>query len=143
MTTVTFVSPATNSTFYLLADNTTVTSLVNSITDECTVSVFSTTTPAPYNASADSSHPRPEQVIQYYRASSVALALEGYNDTSALSENQTAPDVPLPSWVDHTMLGCLNKTIGDQVPLVNDASLHAGNPVLALFVMLVSMMLLL
>jgi len=124
MVEATFTSPTSNSTFHVLSDNTTVTSLIGSVSANCSLGANSSTVVFPYNSnSTDPSQPRPEQVIQYYRASSVALTLDGYNDTSALAENQTAPDVPLPSWVDHTTLDCLNSTIGQAVPLIdNDAS---------------------
>ena len=36
--------------------------------------------------------PRPEQVVQYYRASSAVLALQNYNNTSTFEEEGT-PDV--------------------------------------------------
>ena len=123
----TFTSPTSNSTFHLLADNSTVVSLIGSVSANCTLGANSSTTPVVYNSnSTDPSQPRPEQVIQYYRASSVALTLDGYNDTSALAENQTAPDVPLPSWVDQTTLNCLNQTIGQAVPLINGAFTSTG-----------------
>jgi len=64
--------------------------------------------------------------VQYYRASSVVLTLDGYNDTAALGENVTnAADpiyhVPLPNTTDTTLLNCLNETIGAAVPLADGA----------------------
>ena len=69
--------------------------------------------------------------MQYYRASSVTLLLDGYNDTSALSDdaNTTAP-VPIPAWVDTALLDCLNDTIGEAVPLISTSAqgrLYAPN----------------
>lgn len=61
---------------------------------------------------------RPETIIQYYRASSVALSLDGYNNTAAFSGHENDTDAPLPSWVDSTFLQCVNATIGEAVPLV-------------------------
>lgn len=89
----------------------------------------SSTAPAPFNAT--NTQPRPEQAVQYYRASSVTLLLEGYNDTSALSDdaNSTAP-VPIPAWVDTALLDCLNDTIGEAAPLVGSGArdrLYAPN----------------
>ena len=53
------------------------------------------------------------------------LTLDGYNDTTALTANtntsQTAPDTPLPSGIDTTLLNCLNSTIGAAAPLVDGA----------------------
>jgi hypothetical protein len=69
----------------------------------------------------------PEQVVQWYRASSFALSLDGYNNTAALPANAPAsntsaapsmPDTPLPAAVSGTFLACLNSTIAAAVPLV-------------------------
>jgi hypothetical protein len=70
---------------------------------------------------------RPEQVVQYYRASSFALSLDIYNNTASLPVNQpkdndTAPsvlaDTPLPAGLNKAFLACLNATIGFSVPLI-------------------------
>lgn len=71
-----------------------------------------------YNGSAFGS-PQPESAIQYYRASSVVLTVDGYNDTSASSTNPSLPDIPLPTTIDSHLLECLNSTIGLAVPLVD------------------------
>ncbi|KAK0501410.1 hypothetical protein EDD18DRAFT_1347495 [Armillaria luteobubalina] len=98
MISVTFNSSAgDSSTFHVVSDNTTVTSLISDITGNCSslLNTSSTITTYAYNAS-NSSVPQPEQVIQYYRASSVYLTLDGYNNTAVFgSENTT--DVPLPA----------------------------------------------
>ena len=61
----------------------------------------------------------------------VALTLDGYNDTSALSDNaNTTAPVPIPAWVDTTLLDCLNDTIGEAVPLISTSAqgrLYAPN----------------
>ncbi|KAI0069513.1 hypothetical protein K474DRAFT_1702573 [Panus rudis PR-1116 ss-1] len=107
MTTSAFVSASSNSTFHLLSDNTTVTDLIPAIVSNCTQfnlnANASSSSPSPYNSS-DPFQPRPEQVIQYFRGSSVALTLDGYNDTTALLDNPSGPDVPIPSWVDGTLM---------------------------------------
>jgi hypothetical protein len=133
MTQITFVSASpsssSNSTFFVLADNTTTASLLASIWDNCT-SVFSTSlstpnnsVPLPYNDTVPGS-PQPEQAVQYYRASSVVLTLNGYNDTAALADNVTGPvdDVPLPGNTDQNLLNCLNYTIGAAVPLIDSGA---------------------
>ncbi|KAK0238994.1 hypothetical protein EDD85DRAFT_951206 [Armillaria nabsnona] len=120
MVSVTFNSSAGDSSkFQVVSDNTTVTSLVSDITGNCSSLLntpFTITTNA-YNTS-DPSAPRPEQIIPYYRASSVYLTLDGYNNT-AVSESENATDVPLPAWVNTTVIDCLNQTIGAAVPLVD------------------------
>ncbi|TBU47132.1 hypothetical protein BD309DRAFT_952645 [Dichomitus squalens] len=116
-----FSSPSSNSTFRIVSDNSTVTSLIASIAANCTglFSSNSSTSPVPYGSST--SDPRPEGAIQYYRASSVALTLDGYNNTAALGTNVNATQAPLPANVDTKLLACLNGTIGEAVPLINSA----------------------
>ena len=63
----------------------------------------------------------PQQVIQYYRASSAVLTLDGYNNSATFSSNESASDSPLPQNIDTTLLECLNQTIGSAVPLVDGA----------------------
>ena len=122
MTQANFVSNGTNTTFHLLADNSTVTSLISTIDGNCSSSLSSSssTTAVPYNTS-DPNAPRPEQAVEYYRASSVVLTLDGYNNTAALSDDSNAADTPLPTNIDTTLLDCLNQTIGLSVPLVDAA----------------------
>ncbi|KAI0317055.1 hypothetical protein OF83DRAFT_185343 [Amylostereum chailletii] len=125
-----FVSNTTNTTYHLLADNATTVTLISTIRSACASqdlnNASSSSAPSAYNAST-ASDPQPEQAIQYYRASSVVLTLDGYNDTSALGNDSSAPATPLPSGIDTTLLACLNSTIGDNVPLV-DAGAYWGPP---------------
>ncbi|KAF9814144.1 hypothetical protein IEO21_05282 [Rhodonia placenta] len=126
LTQATFTSNSTNSTFWVVADNATVSALITTIYDNCTLGSNSSTAPTPFSGNA--SQAQPEQVIQYYRASSVALALDGYNDTAKLT-NPNATDVPLPSWMDTQLEGCLNATIAASVPLVSAADMRWQPPV--------------
>lgn len=114
-----------NTTFHIVSDNSTVTSLIDTVSGNCSshLSLSSDKTPFPFNASSPSA-PQPGQVIQYYRASSVALTLDSYNNSATFSSNQNATDTPLPSNIDMTLLNCLNQTIALSVPLVD------GSPVL-------------
>lgn len=132
-----FTSSTDNTTFYLITDNTTAISLVESIQSNCS-SLLSTSvsaTPIAYNES-DHSSPQPEQAVQYYRASSAALLLQGYNNTAELTDTQNQTDTPLPSNINQAMLSCLNDTIGAAVPLVDGAprlNLGSSSGVLGLF----------
>ena len=127
MMTAAFQSSSQNTTFRLVADNTTVSDLIPAITSNCSSSLSnpSAITATAYNDSAAA--PKPEQAIQYYRASSVALTLDGYNNTGALQAEGT-PDTPLPSNIDTTLLNCLNQTIGAAVPLVGAANIRWSAP---------------
>ncbi|TFY79891.1 hypothetical protein EWM64_g4126 [Hericium alpestre] len=133
MTQAHFVSNVTGSSFHVFSDNTTLASLIASIQSNCTAfdlnNSSSSATPASYNGS-DPSDPQPESAVQYYRASSVVLTLDGYNNTAAINgsaANVNATPAALPSGVDTTLLNCLNDTIGLGVPLL-DAGVHWGPP---------------
>lgn len=113
-------------TYRIIGDNTSVTAVFDALVANCTVANSSTAItafdPSPLT------YPLPEQVIQYYRASSLALSLDGYNNTAALILNMpasnssapiTMPDTPLPANVNMTFLACINLTTGASVPLVD------------------------
>lgn len=117
--TVTFTG-ANSNLFRVLADRTTITSLRLAIMIDCNSALASRDMPmAPYDSNSNSSLPRPEQVVQYYRASTVALSLDGYNNTATYTEDVSVADTPLPSTVDNALLTCINSTIGAKVPLVD------------------------
>jgi len=70
---------------------------------------------------------QPDACLQYYRGSSFALGLDGYeNGQPAVGTNDTAaleaPLAALPSSVNQTYFSCLNSTIGQDVPLVEEAA---------------------
>ncbi|KAJ7113892.1 hypothetical protein C8R44DRAFT_795929 [Mycena epipterygia] len=114
-------------TFRLVADNMTVTALITDIAANCSsflVPESLNITAAALNVSAADAQ-KPEEVVQYYRASSVALSLDGYNNTAIFAADSnsttTTADTPLPVGIDVKLLDCLNNTIGLAVPLVNGA----------------------
>lgn len=125
-----FMSNMTNNQFRVLADNLTVTNLIIDISDSCIgASNFSSVVPTPYND--NSTAPLPEQVIQYYRASTVALSLDSYNNTAVFGD-ENATNVPLPSDVDVDLMNCLNITIGEAVILMNGFTTFTPLPGLGL-----------
>ncbi|KAI5119151.1 hypothetical protein M0805_005230 [Coniferiporia weirii] len=134
LTTVAFSSASGNTTMHIVADNATTTSLLSSVAANCSSLLASNSTGGQtvlaFNPSNTSSL-QPEQAVEYYRASSIVLTLDGYNDTVALQQNASAntPPTPLPSWVNVTMLDCLNQTIGAAAPLINGAPSPMGLPV--------------
>jgi len=115
-----------NTVFRILSDNTTITSLIDSINQNCSshLSSSSSKSLSPFNISSPNA-PQPEQAIQYYRASSAVLTLDGYNNSATFSNCENTPDAPLPSNIDMQLLGCLNQTIGLAVPLVNGSAFLA------------------
>lgn len=71
----------------------------------------------------------PNQTTAYYRGSSFALLLDGYDngqpnitDTDGNSTQVATPLAPLPSTVDVAYFNCLNSSIGNTVPLVDATS---------------------
>ena len=116
----------------VLADKSTVSSLIGTVDANCSSHLSKDNTsssPTPYTN--QSTAPGPEQAIQYYRASSVALVLDGY-DSGVLNGTQNlnasvAPVSSLPDGTDITLLRCLNDTIGLGVPLI-DAGFRTGPP---------------
>jgi hypothetical protein len=105
-----------NTTFRIVADNTTVSALLVDILANCSSDIFSPSTIESSTFNDSLASPKPEQTVQYYRASTVALTLDGYNNTGAL-EAEGTPDTPLPTNIDSNLLNCLNSTIGEAVPL--------------------------
>lgn len=84
---------------------------------------------AVYNVDDASHVVQPEQVVQWYRASSFALSMDSYNNSASSlalmpQNNDTAAlpssaDSPYPADTDLDFLGCLNITIGQSVPLID------------------------
>ncbi|KAK6974614.1 hypothetical protein R3P38DRAFT_3132548 [Favolaschia claudopus] len=116
-----FQSNSTGTTFLLVADNDTVMDVMPDVSANCsqwlTPASIDTITSTPFNASRVA----PEQVVQYYRASSVALTLDGYNNSAVFAPENSTDDTPLPTGIDDNLLGCLNYTIAQAVPLVDGA----------------------
>ncbi|KAI5121695.1 hypothetical protein M0805_002770, partial [Coniferiporia weirii] len=115
-----------NVTYRILGDNSSVISVFAALVSNCSV-VNATSEFYAYSAS-ESIWPVPEQVVQYYRASSFLLSLDGYNNTASLPANMPASnnsasvsiaDTPLPSSLNITFFECVNQTIGASVPLVD------------------------
>ncbi|KAF7288589.1 hypothetical protein MIND_01425500 [Mycena indigotica] len=124
MASLPFTSNSSSSTFHLVADNTTLSSLLAPITTNCSsflASPSANTTLSPFNSSALF----PEQVVQYFRASSVALTLDGYNNSAVFAAENSTSDTALPAGTDLALLACLNATIGQAVPLVSGAESQA------------------
>ncbi|KAG5651417.1 hypothetical protein H0H81_008725 [Sphagnurus paluster] len=120
LTTLTYVSASSNdSTFRILTDNITATYLIASLATCNNLSSASSPIPQNYAALIPIGTPLPVQAIQYYRASSVVLTIDGYNNTAALSPMGSVSNVLLPGTTDIALLNCLNHTIGSTVILIN------------------------
>ncbi|KAH6918327.1 hypothetical protein BKA70DRAFT_1394021 [Coprinopsis sp. MPI-PUGE-AT-0042] len=122
-----------NTTFRFLTDRDSVEAMKPILVQECGSMIQNNDNIATerYNGSTVTP-PRPEQVVQYFRASTAALSLDGYNNT-AIFEEEGTPDVSLPANIDTSLLECLNKTIGDAIPLEDNAGLSHSPAPLAIF----------
>ncbi|KAF8991256.1 hypothetical protein BDZ89DRAFT_973907 [Hymenopellis radicata] len=124
--TAAFQSASTNTIFRIVSDNDTVVDLIDSINSNCSSRLTTTsTTAAPFDAGLV----KPEQIVQYYRASSAALSIDGYNNSAALSntDDSSIQDTPIPPSVDSALLECLNITIGTAIPLVDGGEFLSTN----------------
>lgn len=126
--TFTLQSQSDNTTIRILADNATAISLIPNIAGNCSNVLNQDTTYGtkrvkfvPYQDNM----PVPEQAIQYFRANSIAMTLDGYNNTMASNETSPAGEhTPFPGWANQDLIGCVNKTIGEAALLIttNDDS---------------------
>ncbi|RDB26997.1 hypothetical protein Hypma_005075 [Hypsizygus marmoreus] len=121
-----FKSGVTGTVYRVVADNATVVALCQEISAKCSGSIADSNS-APVADSGDASQAKPEQAVQYYRASSVVLTLDGYNNSAIFASDDT-PDVALPSNIDTQLLSCMNDTIGQAVPLVDFAPVRMPFP---------------
>ncbi|KZT04515.1 uncharacterized protein LAESUDRAFT_737932 [Laetiporus sulphureus 93-53] len=116
-----FTDAYSNTTVCILSDNSTVASLIASISANCSLSASSSKTPLPFNAT--SSRPCPEQAIMYYRGSSATMTLVGYNNTNLFSNNTASVMLPLPSWANTSFISCVNETTIAAIPLFGRATM--------------------
>ncbi|KDQ56798.1 hypothetical protein JAAARDRAFT_70481 [Jaapia argillacea MUCL 33604] len=119
--------PNTTEVYRIVGDQLSVSAVLAAVVSDCKVQ---NTTLSLFNASdGTGAWPLPEQIVQWYRASSFGLSLDSYNNSAALPSNMPtsntslplplSDDTPLPSGLNHTYLTCLNTTIGASVPLVD------------------------
>jgi hypothetical protein len=130
-------SSSTNETYHLVGDAASVRAVLTALISNCSaqdttgqIAVFArdAAVPAVY----------PEQAVQYYRASSFALTLDGYNNSASLVGNQppdnnTAPpdvaDTPLPGSLNMTFLECVNVTTAFALPVVDSPHKLGGGAI--------------
>jgi len=138
------VTDAANNMFALYGDLNSVDSLYRTLISDCGVA----------GSLASNFTINPNQTVQYYRGSSFALLLDGYDnmqpnitDTEGNSTSVTQPLAPLPTTVDASYLACLNNTIGPNVAFIDAATsgalaqMASLNIVLALPALLVALLL--
>ncbi|KAJ3510941.1 hypothetical protein NLJ89_g4384 [Agrocybe chaxingu] len=116
--------------FRVVSDEFTVDSLSDSVQDNCKDLIGTLSSAVNISDTVPQSFPQAEQVLYYYRASSVALTWDSLNDTAAMLQNYTVASAPGPS-VDtdaYKLVECLNRTIVDTVPLFDSAFMKYQAP---------------
>lgn len=122
-----FSSESGNTTLHLIADRDTTKDLIPIIRNKCSgLNSNSSTSPSSYDTNNNAT--KPESAVQFYRASSIALLLEGYNNTAAFGDDEQAPPTPLPDWRDQDLIRCLNDTIGEAAPLIDAGARSSWAP---------------
>ncbi|TDL21034.1 hypothetical protein BD410DRAFT_829258 [Rickenella mellea] len=115
----------TANTYRLIGDLPSVNAVYTALLASSPSCGIANSTITPFKPTLNTTAPTPEQVVQYYRASSFALSLDTYNNSASslanMPTNTSMPlaDTPLPTDLDPTFLACLNSTIGESVPLVD------------------------
>ncbi|EJD40871.1 hypothetical protein AURDEDRAFT_115731 [Auricularia subglabra TFB-10046 SS5] len=103
---------APGQSYHIIGDNNSVSQVLLELESKCHVFNSSVT---PYDLTRPNNNlPGPAQIVQYYRASSFALALDSYTGS-----NDSAAALTLPSSIDQPFLLCLNSTIAAAVPILD------------------------
>jgi hypothetical protein len=126
-----------NESYWMVGDDQSVMTLLSILIDPHNTSLYgcsvqnttATITPFNFNTSSDPTPVEFENVIQWYRASSFALAFQGYtnayalpplNDTAGLGWNDSTP---LPTALEYSpFLQCINSTITAALPILDSDS---------------------
>jgi hypothetical protein len=129
------LTPTVQDSYYLIGDESSVSVVLVSLISSCgiaNVTVTNTYINGTSVLNETALVPHPEQVVQYYRASSFSLALSSYNNSAALlsrspASNDSAPpplseNTPLPGGINTTLFVCINATIAATVPLLDTDS---------------------
>ncbi|CAE7201433.1 unnamed protein product [Rhizoctonia solani] len=121
----------TSDVYRILGDKDSVATVLAALQSNCTVAGGTMFDYDPTSSDLAHSLPRIESVIQWYRSSSFALSLDGYNNSAsavtaaALSNNTQQliaalpPSTPLPSNLNRAFLDCVNYTTANSLPLVD------------------------
>ncbi|KZV67563.1 hypothetical protein PENSPDRAFT_566470, partial [Peniophora sp. CONT] len=111
---------STGSVFHCIADNSTAQAVLPILRANCGFNTDALSAVSFAYTGTNVSDPSPVDAVQYFRASSAVLTLEGYNNTAELSPAPHLSDfIPLPMDTDTTLLACLNTTIGASILLVD------------------------
>ncbi|KIJ57169.1 hypothetical protein M422DRAFT_124603, partial [Sphaerobolus stellatus SS14] len=108
-------APGGTFTYHLVADNETVHMVASAIAIDCLVKDTPMT-----QLDESGLHPRPAEVIRYFRNSSIALTLDDNNNTAAfLPPNSTIQNSSLPPNLNTTFKDCLEGAIYAAAPILD------------------------
>lgn len=120
---------APGQSYHIIGDQTSVSQVLLALESECHVFNSSVT---PYDLSVpNATLPGTAQIIQYYRASSFALALDSYSGNT-----DSAAALTLPSSINQPFLLCLNSTIAAAVPILDAPASHHLSTVTIIWIVL-------
>jgi len=120
--------------FYLIGDSSSVSVAQVALMANCSATSLDepfTALVYPITDGTNTTHyPKTTEIIQFYRASSFALSLSGFN-ASELPEGTVSAVVALPDSVDRSFLECINRTIASTIPIMDASEKHATSPAVA------------
>lgn len=107
-----------NETYYAIGDRDSIMGIMVSLVTWCSAEPA---WPSKFNPTSPNSTVRIENVIQYYRASSFALASPDYNNTLARSSaTNSTESTPLPQWMaDSPFRECLDGVVANALMIMN------------------------
>jgi len=117
--------------FYLIGDSSSASVAQVALTANCNATSLNepfTALMYPIPDGTNTTHyPESTEIIQFYRASSFALSLRGF-DVSTLPEGTASADAALPVSVDRAFLQCINSTIASTIPILDASNRHTLPP---------------
>ena len=116
--------------FHFISDHQSATEVQSAIQRNC--SDVTVGVPIPFNSTNDL---RPDTVVQFYRGDSAAILLQGYDNTREIpGRPDLVPNPQFPPSVNMSTWTCLNRTVGESIPLMNAApGLFDSTPLLVFF----------
>ena len=107
--------------FFVVADNYTVHQIRGTLIGDCFFAV-DVSAPIPFNSTGNL---QLGSVVQYYRGDSAAVLLQGYeNAKESPNSPNLVPNPPFPQGVSRNGWNCMNKSIGESIPLMYSGPSH-------------------
>ena len=108
--------------FFVVADSYTVGQIREIMNGSAPCTSMNISDPIPFNSTGNL---QLGSVVQYYRGDSAAVLLRGYeNAKESPSSPNLVPNPPFPQDASLAGWNCINKTIGESIPLMYSGSSH-------------------